>query len=323
MGADASATASGRPRPPPQVGNAPGQPVKPGSMGRPLPGLPVALVDPSPASRRRRGRDLPRPEPPPGRLMTGYHGDDERNADAMPAATTTPATSPSRDADGYITYVGRTDDVFKASDYRISPFELESVLIEHPAVAEAAVVPAPDPIAAGGAEGVRRAGAGLGAGPRDRAGRSCVMPGSTSRRTSGSAGWSSPSCRRRSPARSAGSSSGAASGRPRPRARPSRSGATRSFPSSASRDPDGRPSRPDARSSILPGRRTPDAGTPDAGRRTPDAGRRTPDAGRRTAMRGRPGRPLIESVVRRGCRRGSGSPRRRRGCSCRPDAAAR
>jgi acetyl-CoA synthetase len=52
----------------------------------------------------------------------------------------------SRDADGYITYVGRTDDVFKASDYRISPFELESVLIEHEAVAEAAVVPSPDPL---------------------------------------------------------------------------------------------------------------------------------------------------------------------------------
>ena len=51
-----------------------------------------------------------------------------------------------RDEDGYITYVGRTDDVFKASDYRISPFELESVLIEHAAVAEAAVVPSPDPL---------------------------------------------------------------------------------------------------------------------------------------------------------------------------------
>jgi acetyl-CoA synthetase len=49
-----------------------------------------------------------------------------------------------RDADGYLTYVGRMDDVFKSSDYRISPFELESVLIEHPAVAEAAVVPSPD-----------------------------------------------------------------------------------------------------------------------------------------------------------------------------------
>jgi acetyl-CoA synthetase len=52
----------------------------------------------------------------------------------------------SRDADGYITYVGRADDVFKASDYRISPFELESVLLEHEAVAEAAVVPSPDPV---------------------------------------------------------------------------------------------------------------------------------------------------------------------------------
>ncbi|MGB6320657.1 MAG: AMP-dependent synthetase, partial [Xanthobacteraceae bacterium] len=50
------------------------------------------------------------------------------------------------DVDGYLTYVGRADDVFKSSDYRISPFELESILIEHPAVAEAAVVPSPDPL---------------------------------------------------------------------------------------------------------------------------------------------------------------------------------
>src|SRR4029077_2018636 len=52
----------------------------------------------------------------------------------------------SRDADGYLTYVGRMDDVFKSSDYRISPFELESVLIEHEWVVEAAVVPSPDPL---------------------------------------------------------------------------------------------------------------------------------------------------------------------------------
>ena len=51
-----------------------------------------------------------------------------------------------RDADGYITYVGRADDVFKSSDYRISPFELESALIEHGAVAEAAVVPSADAV---------------------------------------------------------------------------------------------------------------------------------------------------------------------------------
>ena len=53
---------------------------------------------------------------------------------------------PSGTSDGYLTYVGRMDDVFKSSDYRISPFELESVLIEHIAVAEAAVVPSPDPL---------------------------------------------------------------------------------------------------------------------------------------------------------------------------------
>ena len=52
----------------------------------------------------------------------------------------------SHDAEDYITYIGRADDVFKSSDYRLSPFELESALIEHVAVMEAAVVPAPDPV---------------------------------------------------------------------------------------------------------------------------------------------------------------------------------
>jgi acetyl-CoA synthetase len=51
-----------------------------------------------------------------------------------------------RDEDGYLWYIGRADDVFKSSDYRISPFELESFLIEHESVAEAAVVPSPDPV---------------------------------------------------------------------------------------------------------------------------------------------------------------------------------
>jgi acetyl-CoA synthetase len=78
--------------------------------------------------------------------MTGYQGDDERNTEAMAEGLYRTGDIASRDEDGYITYVGRTDDVFKASDYKISPFELESVLIEHPAVAEAAVVPAPDPL---------------------------------------------------------------------------------------------------------------------------------------------------------------------------------
>ena len=77
--------------------------------------------------------------------MTGYQGDAERNAEAMAGGYYHTGDVATRDEDGYITYVGRTDDVFKACDYKISPFELESVLIEHPAVAEAAVVPAPDP----------------------------------------------------------------------------------------------------------------------------------------------------------------------------------
>ena len=89
--------------------------------------------------------------------MAGYRDDAERTAEAMRGGYYHTGDVASRDADGYITYVGRTDDVFKASDYRISPFELESVLIEHEAVAEAAVVPAPGPAAAGGAEGVRGA----------------------------------------------------------------------------------------------------------------------------------------------------------------------
>ena len=78
--------------------------------------------------------------------MTGYQGDPERDAEAMRGGYYHTGDVATCDDDGYITYVGRTDDVFKASDYRISPFELESVLIEHAAVAEAAVVPSPDPL---------------------------------------------------------------------------------------------------------------------------------------------------------------------------------
>jgi acetyl-CoA synthetase len=132
-----------------QVGNTPGTRVKPGSMGRPLPGLPVVLVDPL-TNERVDGvgegelcLDL---GAHPLSLMTGYQGDEERNAEAMAGGFYHTGDVAARDEDGYITYVGRTDDVFKASDYKISPFELESVLIEHPAVAEAAVVPAPDPV---------------------------------------------------------------------------------------------------------------------------------------------------------------------------------
>jgi acetyl-CoA synthetase len=128
-----------------QIGNSPGQPVKIGSMGRPMPGFDITLVDPVTGAEADEGEICVGCDPVrPIGLMVGYAGDDERNTEAFEGGRYHTGDVARRDADGYITYVGRTDDVFKASDYRISPFELESVLIEHPAVAEAAVVPAPD-----------------------------------------------------------------------------------------------------------------------------------------------------------------------------------
>ncbi|MFB6441499.1 AMP-binding protein [Streptomyces sp. NPDC056411] len=129
-----------------QVANTPGQTVKPGSMGRPLPGFDVVLLDPvtdAPAEEGEIALDL---RARPVGLMTGYHGDPERTAEAMAGGYYRTGDIGTRDAEGWITYVGRADDVFKASDYKISPFELESALLEHEAVAEAAVVPAPDPV---------------------------------------------------------------------------------------------------------------------------------------------------------------------------------
>ena len=131
------------------VGNAPGVPVRPGSMGKPLPGYPVVLVDPMTdevVDGVGEGEICIDLAHRPLALMKGYLGDEERNAEAMRGGRYHTGDVAARDEDGYITYVGRTDDVFKASDYKISPFEVESVLIEHPAVAEAAVVPAPDEV---------------------------------------------------------------------------------------------------------------------------------------------------------------------------------
>jgi acetyl-CoA synthetase len=127
------------------IGNPPGQPVVPGSMGRPLPGYPVVLLDADgrPGDEGEICIDLSRRPPS---LMDGYADDPAKTAEAMRDGHYHTGDVGRRDADGYVTYVGRADDVFKASGYRISPFELESALIEHPAVAEAAVVPSPDPV---------------------------------------------------------------------------------------------------------------------------------------------------------------------------------
>ncbi|MFC7967730.1 AMP-binding protein [Streptomyces cinereoruber] len=130
-----------------QVSNSPGQRLKEGSMGRPSPGYRVTLVDPvSGRPDADEGEICLDLSARPVGLMTGYHGDPERTAEAMAGGHYRTGDIGARDADGYITYIGRSDDVFKASDYKISPFELESALLEHEAVAEAAVVPAPDPL---------------------------------------------------------------------------------------------------------------------------------------------------------------------------------
>jgi acetyl-CoA synthetase len=127
-----------------QIGNAPGQPIKPGSMGRPLPGYRIRLLDTRDGDAGE-GEIAIALEPGPAGLTCGYQRDDGAIAGLSGMAYRTGDVA-TRDADGYLTYVGRSDDVFKSSDYRISPFELESALIEHPAIAEAAVVPAPDPV---------------------------------------------------------------------------------------------------------------------------------------------------------------------------------
>ena len=126
------------------VANTPGTQLVPGSMGRPLPGCPVVLIDPVTGEASDEGEICLDLSERPLNLMTGYVGDPERNEESTANGLFHTGDVARRDDLGTITYIGRTDDVFKSSDYKISPFELESVLIEHPAVVEAAVVPAPD-----------------------------------------------------------------------------------------------------------------------------------------------------------------------------------
>ncbi|KVA72983.1 AMP-binding protein [Burkholderia ubonensis] len=130
------------------IGNSPGQPVVAGSMGRPMPGYRIELLDPDGAPVSEGEVALPvgaGVERPVG-LMTGYANNPDATAHAMRDGHYRTSDIAMRRDDGYFVYIGRADDVFKSSDYRLSPFELESVLIEHPAIAEAAVVPSPDPL---------------------------------------------------------------------------------------------------------------------------------------------------------------------------------
>jgi acetyl-CoA synthetase len=127
------------------AGNSPGQKVKVGSMGRPLPGYRVQITDLDGKIASEGEVTLVLGADRPAGLMQGYQGEDGKLTGADGALYRS-GDVVFADDEGYLTFVGRSDDVFKSSDYRISPFELESVLLEHEAVAEAAVVPSPDPI---------------------------------------------------------------------------------------------------------------------------------------------------------------------------------
>ncbi len=128
-----------------QIGNPPGFEVKLGSMGKPLPGYDVVLLD-AEGNERDEGEVALKLVPRPLSLMDGYLDDEARTQAVTAGGYYRTGDEARRDADGYVHFVGRGDDVFKSSDYRISPFELESVLLEHPLVAEAAVVPSADPV---------------------------------------------------------------------------------------------------------------------------------------------------------------------------------
>jgi acetyl-CoA synthetase len=127
------------------LGNFPGQTVKPGAVGKPSPGHRVVLLD-ADGKESNDGEIAVKCDPKPISLMTGYIDDEERTAKCFAGGYYRTGDVAHRDEDGYFTYVGRADDVFKSSDYRLSPFELESALIECHCVAEAAVVPSPDAI---------------------------------------------------------------------------------------------------------------------------------------------------------------------------------
>ncbi|MFZ3212022.1 MAG: AMP-binding protein [Terriglobales bacterium] len=127
------------------LANFPGQKVKPGAVGKPAPGHHVVLLD-AEGNEANDGEIAIKCDPRPISLMPGYMGDEEKTAKCFAGGYYRTGDVAHRDEEGYYTYIGRADDVFKSSDYRLSPFELESALIEHQAIAEAAVVPSPDPI---------------------------------------------------------------------------------------------------------------------------------------------------------------------------------
>lgn len=128
------------------VANYPSLPVKPGSMGLPAPGMNVNVVDDDGniCADGVEGNIAVETDPWPIGLFRGYWQDEERTAEVFRNGWYYTGDRAYRDEDGYFWFVGRADDVILSAAYRIGPFEVESALIEHPAVAEAAVVAKPD-----------------------------------------------------------------------------------------------------------------------------------------------------------------------------------
>ena len=129
------------------VANYPCMPVKPGSMGLPVPGLDVDIVDDegNVLADGREGHIAVRTDPWPVGLFRGYWRDEDLTEAVFRNGWYYTGDRAYRDEDGYIWFVGRADDVILSAAYRIGPFEVESALLEHPAVAETAVVGKPDP----------------------------------------------------------------------------------------------------------------------------------------------------------------------------------
>lgn len=141
------------------VSNFPGMPVRPGSMGRPVPGVEVAVLERGPDGRAAivDGRVQVLDDPSavgelalrPGwpSMFRDYLDEPERYARAFAGGWYLTGDLARVDADGYFWFVGRADDVIKSAGHLIGPFEVESALMEHPAVAEVGVIGKPDPLA--------------------------------------------------------------------------------------------------------------------------------------------------------------------------------
>jgi acetyl-CoA synthetase len=131
------------------VANYPFTPVKPGSMGRPVPDLDIAILDEDfkPVHTGEVGYiSVKMNDKKPVGIFESYLEDPDENAKVFQHGWYNTGDKALKDDEGYFTFVGRGDDIIKASGYRIGPFEVESVIQEHPACAENAVVASPDPI---------------------------------------------------------------------------------------------------------------------------------------------------------------------------------